>query len=57
MQAASNTRAFADFQGTQTAASANSLSSSTAQASAKTGAIRVQINGVDAWIRVYATAE
>lgn len=56
-QASSNTRAFADFQGTQTAASANSLSSSTASAAAKTGAIKIQINGVDAWIRVYATAE
>lgn len=56
-QASSTTRAFADFQGTQTAASANSLSSSSASAAAKTGAIRIQINGVDAWIRVYATAE
>ena len=57
LQASSTTRAFADFQGTQTAASANSLSSSAAAAAAKTGAIRIQINGVDAWIRVYATAE
>jgi hypothetical protein len=46
-----------NFGGTTGAASANSVSSSTAAASAKTGAIRVQINGVDAWIRVYATAE
>ena len=48
---------FTNFTGTSGAASANSLSSSTASAAAKTGAIRVQINGVDAWIRVYATAE
>jgi hypothetical protein len=48
---------FINFVGTSGAASANSLSSSTASAAAKTGAIRVKINGVDAWIRVYATAE
>ena len=55
--ASSTTRAFTNFAGTSGAASANSLSSSTASAGAKTGAIKVQINGVDAWIRVYATAE
>jgi len=55
--ASSTTRAFTNFAGTSGAASANSLSSSTAAAGAKTGAIKVQINGVDAWIRVYATAE
>lgn len=55
--ASSTTRAFTNFAGTSGAASANSLSSSTASAAAKTGAIKVQINGVDAWIRVYATAE
>jgi hypothetical protein len=48
---------FINFVGTSSAASANSISSSTASAGAKTGAIRVKINGVDAWIRVYATAE
>jgi len=48
---------FVNFVGTSSAASANSISSSTASAGAKTGAIRVKINGVDAWIRVYATAE
>lgn len=48
---------FINFVGTSGAASANSISSSTASAAAKTGAIRVKINGVDAWIRVYATAE
>ena len=46
-----------NFVGTSGAASANSISSSTASAAAKTGAIRIQINGVDAWIRVYATGE
>jgi hypothetical protein len=48
---------FINFVGTTSAASANSISSSTASAAAKTGAIKVKINGVDAWIRVYATAE
>jgi hypothetical protein len=48
---------FINFVGTSGAASANSISSSSASAGAKTGAIRVKINGVDAWIRVYATAE
>jgi hypothetical protein len=55
--ASTSTIAFTNFVGTSGAASANSISSSTASAAAKTGAIRVQINGVDAWIRVYATAE
>jgi hypothetical protein len=48
---------FINFVGTSGAASASSISSSTATAAAKTGAIKVKINGVDAWIRVYATAE
>jgi hypothetical protein len=48
---------FINFVGTTGAASANSISSSSASAGAKTGAIRVKINGIDAWIRVYATAE
>lgn len=48
---------FINFVGTSSGASANSISSSTASAAAKTGAIRIKINGVDAWIRVYATAE
>jgi hypothetical protein len=48
---------FINFVGTSSGASANSISSSSASAGAKTGAIRVKINGVDAWIRVYATAE
>lgn len=46
-----------NFTGTSGAASANSISSSTASAGAKFGAIRIQINGVDKWIRVYDTAE
>lgn len=48
---------FINFVGTSGAASANSISSSTASAGAKTGAIRVKINGVTAWIRLYADAE
>jgi hypothetical protein len=57
MSASSSARALVDFVGTSGAASANSISSSTASASAKFGAIRIQINGVDKWIRVYDTAE
>lgn len=48
---------FVNFVGTSSGASANSISSSTASAAAKTGAIKIKINGVDAWIRVYATAQ
>jgi hypothetical protein len=55
--AGGSTLPFTNFTGTSGAASANSISSSTASAAAKTGAIRIQINGVDAWIRVYATGE
>lgn len=55
--ASSNTRAFTNFVGFSGAASANSISSSTASASAKFGAIKIQINGTDKWIRVYDTAE
>jgi hypothetical protein len=55
--ASANTRAFTNFVGFSGAASANSISSSTASASAKFGAIKIQINGVDKWIRVYDTAE
>ena len=43
--------------GSSGAASANSISTSTASAGAKYGAIRIQINGTDKWIRVYDTAE
>jgi hypothetical protein len=55
--ASSTTRAFTNFTGFSGAASANSISSSTASASAKFGAIKIQINGIDKWIRVYDTAE
>ena len=48
---------FVNFVGTSGGASANSISSSVATAAAKTGAIKIRINGVDAWLRVYATAE
>ena len=53
----STTAPLINFIGVSGAASANSFSSSPATAGAKNGAIRIQINGVDAWIRVYATAE
>jgi len=55
--AGGSTLPFTNFTGISGAASANSISSSTASAAAKTGAIKIQINGVDAWIRVYATGE
>jgi len=47
---------FIYFEGTSASASTASLSSSTAEAAAKTGAILVNINGTDGWIRVYASA-
>jgi len=47
---------FIYFEGTSASASTASLSSSTAEAAAKTAAIRVNINGTDGWIRVYASA-
>ena len=48
---------FINFVGTSGAASANSISSSTASAGSKVGAIQVKINGVARWIRLYDTAE
>ena len=47
---------FIYFEGTSASASTASISSSTAEAAAKTGAILVNINGTDGWIRVYASA-
>jgi len=44
---------FIDFVGTSAADGTRSISSSTATASAKFGAIRIEINGVTKWIRVY----
>jgi hypothetical protein len=55
-EAGSSTRAFTNFIGSETALSATSLSTSTASAGNKVGAIKVQINGVDKWIRVYDSA-
>lgn len=56
LQASSSTRALVDFTGTETGASVNSLSNSAGTAGLKNGAIRIQINGVDKWIRVYDSA-
>ena len=56
MTASSSTRALVDFTGTETGASVNSLSNSAGTAGLKNGAIRIQINGVDKWIRVYDSA-
>lgn len=53
----STTAPLINFTGFAGAASANSFSTSAATAGAKNGAIKIQINGVDHWIRVYATAE
>ena len=47
---------FIDFVGTSAADSTKSLSSDSTEDAAKTGAIKVDINGVAAWIRVYADA-
>ena len=48
---------FIYFDGTSAGNSTASLSSSTATAANKVGAIRVNINGTDRWIRFYDTAE
>tara|TARA_Y100000310_G_C20557470_1_gene751314 strand:+ start:275 stop:676 length:402 start_codon:yes stop_codon:yes gene_type:complete len=47
---------FIDFIGTSAADSTRSISSSTATASSKFGAIAIEINGVKKWIRVYDSA-
>jgi hypothetical protein len=47
---------FIYFEGTSTADSASSLSSSTDTGGGKQGAIRVNINGTDRWIRFYDSA-
>lgn len=52
----STTAPLVNFTGTSGAASANSFSTLTSEtAGLKTGAIRIQINGVDHWIRVYSS--
>jgi hypothetical protein len=48
---------FIYFSGTSGALSANSVSSATTSTGAKVGAIRININGTDRWIRLYDTAE
>ena len=48
--------AFTNYKGTSAADSSASLSSSTAEAASKFGAIRIRINGTDKWIRVYDSA-
>jgi len=48
--------AFTNYKGTSAADSSASLSSSTAEAGAKFGAVRIRINGTDKWIRVYDSA-
>ena len=48
---------FFNFRGESAADDSRSISSTTATGSAKFGAIRVEINGVHKWIRIYeATA-
>ena len=44
---------FIDFIGTSDTDGSNSISSDTSTDSAKFGAIRVEINGVTKWIRIY----
>ncbi len=48
---------FINFVGTSGAASANSVSSSTAILGNKVGAIQIKVNGVARWIRLYDSAE
>ena len=48
--------AFTNYKGTTAADSTKSISTSTASAAAKFGAIRIRINGTDKWIRVYDSA-
>ena len=48
--------AFTNFVGTSASDSSKSLSSSTASAGSKAGAIRVRINGTERWIRFYDSA-
>jgi len=47
---------FINFAGTSQTNSSGSLSSSAGESAAKSGAIKVDINGTAAWIRVYASA-
>jgi len=47
---------FIRFDGTSAADSSASVSSSTDTGGSKVGAIRVNINGTDRWIRLYETA-
>ena len=47
---------FVNFVGTSGTASANSISSSTATAGSKTGAVMIKINGTARWIRFYDSA-
>ena len=49
-------KGFIYYEGTSTADSASSLSSSTDTGGGKVGAIRVNINGTDRWIRFYDSA-
>jgi hypothetical protein len=44
---------FVDFQGTSAADGTRSISSDTTEDSTKFGAIRIEINGVTKWIRIY----
>jgi hypothetical protein len=48
--------AFTNYKGTTAADSTKSISTSTASAGAKFGAVRIRINGTDKWIRVYDSA-
>jgi len=48
--------AFTNYKGTTAVDSSKSISTSTASAGAKFGAVRIRINGTDKWIRVYDSA-
>ena len=48
--------AFTNFVGTSASDASKSLSSSTASAANKAGAIRIRVNGTERWIRFYDNA-
>ena len=48
--------AFTNYVGTSAADATRSISSSTATAGNKVGAIRIRVNGTERWIRIYDNA-
>ena len=48
--------AFTNYVGTSATDASKSISSSTATAGSKVGAIRIRVNGTERWIRIYDNA-